>query len=145
MVSWGLLDQNHGMDLQLRSIVAICFVGFAAPLLLNGSTSLSEEKKRGPCTEDAIIVFDTSGSMSGNQTLGIPNSRARIDEARAALAEVLPSATKARKVHQAHVVVKRLELARTNDATWRRPRSQPGTAAASRRTLGGSGASADGE
>jgi Ca-activated chloride channel family protein len=36
--------------------------------------------------------------MSGNQTLGIPNSRARIDEARAALAQVLPSATKARKV-----------------------------------------------
>jgi Ca-activated chloride channel family protein len=36
--------------------------------------------------------------MSGNQTLGIPNSRARIDEVRAALAQVLPNATKHRRV-----------------------------------------------
>ncbi len=45
-----------------------------------------------------MIVFDASGSMSGNQTLGIPNSRARIDEARSALAQVLPNATKFRRV-----------------------------------------------
>jgi Ca-activated chloride channel family protein len=45
-----------------------------------------------------MIVFDASGSMSGNQTLGIPNSRARIDEVRAALAQVLPIATKHRRV-----------------------------------------------
>lgn len=51
-----------------------------------------------PCVEDAMIVFDASGSMSGNQTLGIPNSQARIDEVRAALAEVLPTITKIRKV-----------------------------------------------
>src|SRR4029079_10634220 len=58
----------------------------------------AEEKKPSPCTEDAMIVFDASGSMSGNQTLGIPNSRARIDEVRSALAQVLPNATKHRKV-----------------------------------------------
>jgi Ca-activated chloride channel homolog len=58
----------------------------------------AEEKKPAPCTEDAMIVFDASGSMSGNQTLGIPNSRARIDEVRAALAQVLPSATQHRRV-----------------------------------------------
>ena len=57
-----------------------------------------DEKKPSPCTEDAMIVFDASGSMSGNQTLGIPNSRARIDEVRAALAQVLPNATKHRRV-----------------------------------------------
>jgi Ca-activated chloride channel family protein len=51
-----------------------------------------------PCNEDAMLVFDASGSMSGNQVLGIPNSRPRIDEARAALAKVLPSATKFRRV-----------------------------------------------
>jgi hypothetical protein len=85
-----------GMILLSRfEAVGPCFIAF---LLLSGSASLSEEKKPAPCTEDAIIVFDASGSMSGNQTLGIPNSRARIDEARAALAQVLPSATKARKV-----------------------------------------------
>jgi Ca-activated chloride channel family protein len=57
-----------------------------------------DEKKPGPCTEDAMIVFDASGSMSGNQTLGIPNSRARIDEVRSALAQVLPTATQHRRV-----------------------------------------------
>jgi Ca-activated chloride channel family protein len=64
-----------------------------------GSLAASgEEKKPSPRTEDAMIVFDASGSMSGNQTLGIPNSRARIDEVRAALAQVLPNATKHRRV-----------------------------------------------
>ena len=58
----------------------------------------AEDKKQNPCTQDAMIVFDASGSMSGNQTLGIPNSEARIDQVRTALAEVLPTATKFRKV-----------------------------------------------
>ena len=62
------------------------------------SGSRAEDKQPSACTEDAMIVFDASGSMSGNQTLGIPNSRARIDEARSALAQVLPNATKFRRV-----------------------------------------------
>jgi len=68
--------------------------------LLTGTLSASsaEENKASPCREDAMIVFDASGSMSGNQTLGIPNTRPRIDEVRSALAEVLPSATKLRRV-----------------------------------------------
>jgi Ca-activated chloride channel family protein len=64
----------------------------------SGAGRSEEEKKPSPCTEDAMIVFDASGSMSGNQTLGIPNSQARIDEVRAALAQVLPSVTKFRRV-----------------------------------------------
>jgi Ca-activated chloride channel homolog len=74
--------------------------GFLA-LLLTGSLSAAgaeEQKKPSPCTEDAMIVFDASGSMSGNQILGIPNSKARIDEVRSALAEVLPIATSHRRV-----------------------------------------------
>jgi Ca-activated chloride channel family protein len=70
-------------------------------LLLGSSASRTEnaaEQKPPPCTEDAVVVFDASGSMSGNQTLGIPNTRARIDEARSALAQVVPNATKFRKV-----------------------------------------------
>ena len=63
------------------------------PLLLS-----AEEDKAAPCRDDAMIVFDASGSMSGNQTLGIPNSQARIDEVRSALAQVLPSVTRLRKV-----------------------------------------------
>jgi len=73
----------------------IVLVGLATSTL---SASSAEEKKPSPCTEDAMIVFDASGSMSGNQTLGIPNSRARIDEVRAALAQVLPNATQHRRV-----------------------------------------------
>ncbi|MBK5197226.1 MAG: VWA domain-containing protein [Methyloceanibacter sp.] len=76
-------------------IAAIVLAGFAAGY---GSPCRAEEKKPSPCNEDAMIVFDASGSMSGNQTLGIPNSQARIDEVRSALAQVLPSATKFRRV-----------------------------------------------
>jgi Ca-activated chloride channel family protein len=69
-------------------------------LACNAPTSQAEEQKKkpAPCTEDAVVVFDASGSMSGNQTLGIPNSRPRIDEARSALAKVLPNATRFRRV-----------------------------------------------
>jgi len=70
----------------------------AVALLCHAPASLAEDAKPGPCTDDAMIVFDASGSMSGNQILGIPNSRARIDEVRSALAQVLPSATKFRRV-----------------------------------------------
>ncbi len=58
----------------------------------------AQDAKQGPCTDDAMIVFDASGSMSGNQTLGIPNSKPRIDEVRWALSQVLPSATRFRRV-----------------------------------------------
>jgi Ca-activated chloride channel homolog len=66
--------------------------------LLVSTVAVAEDAKPSPCTEDAMIVFDASGSMSGNQTLGIPNSRPRIDEVRAALARVLPTATAHRRV-----------------------------------------------
>lgn len=51
-----------------------------------------------PCTEDAMIVFDASGSMAGNMYQGIATTRPRIDEVRKALARVLPTATQFRKV-----------------------------------------------
>ena len=75
--------------------VIIALVGLMTGTL---SASSAEEKRPSPCTEDAMIVFDASGSMSGNQILGIPNSRARIDEVRAALAQVLPTAAGHRRV-----------------------------------------------
>ena len=90
------------MESRERGIVLAHRIVKAASILsaiaLIGTALAEEEKKPSPCTEDAVIVFDASGSMSGNQTLGIPNSRARIDEARAALATVVPNATKFRKV-----------------------------------------------
>ena len=70
------------------ALVSVC--DFSAPR--------AEEDKAAPCRDDAMIVFDASGSMSGNQTLGIPNSETRIDEVRSALEEVLPSVTRLRRV-----------------------------------------------
>jgi Ca-activated chloride channel family protein len=81
---------------------ALCMVRLAtiilAVLLACNVTSRAEVKTIPPCREDAMVVFDASGSMSGNETLGIPNSRARIDEARSALAQVLPNAAKFRHI-----------------------------------------------
>jgi Ca-activated chloride channel family protein len=76
----------------------LVIIALAGLLASTAAAFGADEKKLAPCTEDAMIVFDASGSMSGNQTLGIPNSRARIDEVRAALAQVLPTATQHRKV-----------------------------------------------
>jgi len=80
-----------------RRIFCFIIISLAAAVACN-VPARSEEEKPAPCTEDAMIVFDASGSMSGNQTLGIPNSQARIDEVRTALSQVLPSATKYRRV-----------------------------------------------
>ena len=67
--------------------------------LLAGPAAAQEpDEARTPCTEDAMIVFDASGSMAGNMVQGLFSDITRIDEVRKALAEVLPSATKFRKV-----------------------------------------------
>jgi Ca-activated chloride channel family protein len=63
-----------------------------------GSVSRAEEPQRGPCTEDAMIVFDASGSMAGNENFDIGSPITRIDEVKSALASVLPSATRWRRV-----------------------------------------------
>jgi Ca-activated chloride channel family protein len=76
-----------------RTAVALVLLSACGPSVLSAA-----EDKAAPCRDDAMIVFDASGSMSGNQTLGIPNSQARIDEVRYALAQVLPSAARLRKV-----------------------------------------------
>ncbi|MGB6767151.1 MAG: vWA domain-containing protein, partial [Methyloceanibacter sp.] len=92
-----MASRSCGTNLALRGI-RVAAASFALILACQVSGSRAEDKQPSACTEDAMIVFDASGSMSGNQTLGIPNSRARIDEARSALAQVLPNATKFRRV-----------------------------------------------
>ena len=76
-----------GIRFAAPRIVRLTAIALAV-LLACDVTSRAEEKTIPPCREDAMVVFDASGSMSGNETLGIPNSRARIDEARSALAQV---------------------------------------------------------
>ena len=58
-------------------------------------------REHSPCTEDAMIVFDASGSMSGNgwgygsETAGTVS---RIDKVRTTLANILPEVTRFRRV-----------------------------------------------
>ncbi|MGB6428673.1 MAG: VWA domain-containing protein [Methyloceanibacter sp.] len=61
----------------------------------------TEDRKPSPCTEDAMIVFDASGSMSGNgwgygsETAGTVS---RIDKVRSQLKQILPGVTRFRRV-----------------------------------------------
>jgi Ca-activated chloride channel family protein len=57
-----------------------------------------EDQERNPCTEDAMIVFDASGSMAGNVDSGIATTIPRIDEVRKALGQVLATITHNRRV-----------------------------------------------
>jgi Ca-activated chloride channel homolog len=73
-------------------------IGVAFLVLLAGQGPAGAAGETPPCTADAMIVFDASGSMSGNLNQGIATLKPRIDEVRAALAETLPIATKYRRV-----------------------------------------------
>ena len=75
----------------LATALAAVFCGVAAKDL----------EQHSPCTEDAMIVFDASGSMSGNgwgygsETAGTVS---RIDKVRSTLAKILPQVTRSRRV-----------------------------------------------
>jgi hypothetical protein len=69
-----MASRSCGTNLALRGI-RVAAASFALILACQVSGSGAEDKQPSACTEDAMIVFDASGSMSGNQTLGIPNSR----------------------------------------------------------------------
>ena len=77
----------------------MCPAAIALIALLAGPASAQEAGEPRPlCTEDAMIVFDASGSMAGNMVQGLFSAVTRIDEVRKALAQVLPGATKFRKI-----------------------------------------------
>jgi Ca-activated chloride channel family protein len=80
-------------------------IGLAASLLmmfLGGVPASAAEtgKEPGPCNDDAMLIFDASGSMAGTDKLGVstPIPITRIDKVRSALARALPSATRYRRV-----------------------------------------------
>lgn len=66
-------------------------------ILLGVSPALPAGTQK-PCTEDAMIVFDASGSMSGNLDTFSTIPNLRIDEVRKALRRVLPRAAQYRKI-----------------------------------------------
>lgn len=74
-------------------------VAFTLLALLAGPAMAQEAEDARPyCTEDAMIVFDASGSMAGNTVQGLFSDVTRIDEVRKALAQVLPGVSKFRKI-----------------------------------------------
>lgn len=77
---------------------ALARVAAAAGLALLAGGASAEDEARPYCTEDAMIVFDASGSMAGNTVQGLFSDVTRIDEVRGALAEVLPDAARFRKI-----------------------------------------------
>ena len=78
---------------------SVCPVALAFTALLAGSAAApAADDRPTPCTEDAMIVFDASGSMAGNTVQGLFSAVTRIDEVRKALAQVLPNAAKFRKI-----------------------------------------------
>ena len=73
-------------------------VAIASALFVANMTPARAESQLPPCSEDAMIVFDASGSMSGNVGLGMATAVTRIDEVRSALRQVLPSITRFHRV-----------------------------------------------
>lgn len=82
------LSTYHRLAAIALAMVAAC---------ANSATG-AEEPQLPPCVEDAMLVFDASGSMSGTVGLGIATPVTRIDEVRSALEQVLPSITRFRRV-----------------------------------------------
>jgi Ca-activated chloride channel family protein len=74
-----------------------CIVLMLSGCLFGAERVLSAENPS-PCTEDAMIVFDASGSMSGNLDPFSIVVQLRIDEVRKALRRVLPRAAQNRKI-----------------------------------------------
>ena len=85
------------MTLPARSARLVA-VAFALLLPSSAAAPAADDEKRTPCTEDAMIVFDASGSMAGNTVQGLFSAVTRIDEVRKALAQVLPNAARFRKI-----------------------------------------------
>ena len=78
---------------------SVCADALAFAALLAGSaTAPGADDRPTPCTDDAMIVFDASGSMAGNMVQGLFSAVTRIYEVRKALAQVLPTAAKFRKI-----------------------------------------------
>jgi Ca-activated chloride channel family protein len=73
-------------------------IGLAAILCCTSGPAPAEDAEHKPCIEDAMLVFDASGSMAGNVNQGIATITPRIDAVRAALATILPSVTRLRRV-----------------------------------------------
>jgi Ca-activated chloride channel family protein len=85
------------MNLQFQHARPAVFALLAALLTLP-NLAAAQAKKPQPCTEDAMIVFDASGSMAGSLAEGMGAKIRRIDEVRKALDQALPAVTHFRRI-----------------------------------------------
>lgn len=69
----------------IKMRVAAAALAFCVP-----SAAYGDDKGQVGCNEDAMLVFDASGSMAGNERLGIGSVVTRIDKVRKALKIALP-------------------------------------------------------
>ncbi len=77
----------------------IWFVAIASAVAVTCQVDPVIAEERPPCTEDAMLVFDASGSMSSNgwgYSSGNAPTLSRIDLVRYALGNILPSVTRFR-------------------------------------------------
>src|SRR4029079_15681458 len=83
------------------NVLSSCVCPVAAALLAlfaGPAAAQTADETRIPCNEDAMIVFDASGSMAGNTVQGLFRDITRIAELRKALGQFLPGIPKFRKV-----------------------------------------------
>jgi len=77
----------------------LVLVGFTILVIWTVPASQAEDEKPADCISDAVIVFDASGSMYGDGWgYASTSTMSRIDNARSALAKVLPNVTRVRRV-----------------------------------------------
>lgn len=70
----------------------------AVAVTMSEARAAAPDKPGAACQEDAMIVFDGSGSMSGTERLGISNFVTRIDKVRRAMRQVLPEVAPLRRI-----------------------------------------------
>lgn len=70
----------------------------AFAVTLSEARATSPDENGASCQEDAMIVFDGSGSMSGTERLGISSFVTRIDKVRRAMRQVLPEVAPLRRI-----------------------------------------------
>lgn len=81
---------------RLLHVRALCAAAFALFHLSEAAFAQASHRRPANCTDNAMIVFDASGSMSGMLRTGVRVSR--IDQVRAALEIVLPQVERHRNI-----------------------------------------------
>ena len=79
----------------------LAVIALAALLACGAGAARAEDEQHTPCTEDAMLVFDASGSMAGNgwgYGSENPTAVSRLERVQRALSKILPTVTRFRRV-----------------------------------------------